>query len=107
MFHINYTINCLNTNCHINYVALLMSQTELCRTCNNSPFAHCLSQFMQRVSEIILTVSIVKIGPSIISLLTTGDGPFEAINFLPKQLLKLVGKAQFPFELFVPFVARF
>ena len=33
----------------------IMLQKERCRTCNNSPFAHCLSQFMQRVSEIIFS----------------------------------------------------
>ena len=47
----------MGTNCHLNNVimlCLLMSQTERCRTCNNSPFAHCRSQFLQRVSEIIL-----------------------------------------------------
>ena len=33
----------------------LMLQTDHCRSHNNSPFVHCLSQFMQRVSDITFT----------------------------------------------------
>ena len=39
----------------ISVLRFLMSQIERHRTCNDSLFAHCLSQFLQRVSEIIFT----------------------------------------------------